>query len=141
MDRGMDRYAIKHLEWYDNIRILIVVICVFIEKCLDLSYIYVTFHNKMKVKVSQSCLTLCNSMDCTVHGNLQARILEWGAIPFSRRSSKPRDRTQVSCIASRFFTSWATRETVQLKDRLFSNWCISFKNIPKDVPVCWVNGQ
>ena len=141
MDRGMDRYAIKHLEWYDNIRILIVVICVFIEKCLDLSYIYVTFHNKMKVKVSQLCLTLCNSMDCTVHGNLQARILEWGAIPFSRRSSKPRDRTQVSCIASRFFTSWATRETVQLKDRLFSNWCISFKNIPKDVPVCWVNGQ
>ena len=82
MDRGMDRYAIKHLEWYDNISILIVVICVFIEKCLDLSYIYVTFHNKMKVKVSQSCLTLCNSMDCTVRGNLQARILEWGAIPF-----------------------------------------------------------
>ena len=36
----------------------------------------------MKVKVSQSCLTLCNSMDCTVRGNLQARILEWGAIPF-----------------------------------------------------------
>ena len=40
----------------------------------------------------------------------QARILEWVAIPFSRESSQPRDRTQVSCIADAFFTSWATRE-------------------------------
>ena len=43
-----------------------------------------------------------------VHGILQARILEWVAFPFSRGSSQPRDRTQVSCIAGRFFTSWAT---------------------------------
>ena len=49
-------------------------------------------------------------MDYTVHGIVQARILEWVAIPFSRGSSQPRDRTQVSCIAGRFFTSWATRE-------------------------------
>ena len=41
---------------------------------------------------------------------LQARILEWVAIPFSRGSSQPRDRIQVSCIADRFFTIWATRE-------------------------------
>ena len=82
-----------------------VVTCVFIEKCLDLSYIYVTLHNKMKVKVTQLCLTLCNPMDYTVHGNLQARILEWGAIHFSRGSSKSRYRTQASCIASGFFTS------------------------------------
>ena len=41
----------------------------------------------------------------TVHGVLQARILQWGAFPFSRRSSQPRDRTQVSCIAGRFFAS------------------------------------
>ena len=46
----------------------------------------------------------------TVHGILQARILEWVAIPFSRGSSQPRDWTQVSCLAGRFFTSWATRE-------------------------------
>ena len=46
-----------------------------------------------------------------VHGILQARILEWGAFPFSRGSSQPRDWTQVSCIAGRFFTSWASRET------------------------------
>ena len=45
-----------------------------------------------------------------VHGILQARILEWVAFPFSRGSSQPRDQTQVSCIAGRFFTSWATRE-------------------------------
>ena len=62
------------------------------------------------VKVAQSCLTLCDPMDCSppgssVHGILQARILEWVAIPFSRESSQPRDRTQVSHIAGGFFTS------------------------------------
>ena len=58
-----------------------------------------------KVKVTQSCLTLCNPMDYTVHGILQASILEWVAFPFSRGSSQPRDQTQVSQIADRFFTS------------------------------------
>ena len=62
------------------------------------------------VKVTQSCLTLCDALDYTVHGILQARILEWVAFPFSRGSSQPRDQTQVSHIAGRFFTSWATRE-------------------------------
>ena len=59
----------------------------------------------LKVKVTQSCLTLCDPMDPTVHGILQARILEWVAFPFSRESSQPRDRTQVSCIAGGFFTN------------------------------------
>ena len=59
----------------------------------------------MKVKVTQLCLTLCNPMDYTVHGILQARILEWLAFPFSRGSSQSRDRTQVSLIAGGFFTS------------------------------------
>ena len=58
-----------------------------------------------EVKVAQSCLTLCDSMDYVVHGILQARILEWLAFPFSRESSQPRDQTQVSRIAGRFFTS------------------------------------
>ena len=62
------------------------------------------------VKVTQSCSTLCNPMDCIVHGILQAWILEWGAFPSSRWSSQLRDQTQVSHIAGRFFTSWATRE-------------------------------
>ena len=63
-----------------------------------------------QVKVTQSCLSLCNPMDYTVHGILQARILEWVAISFSRGSSQTRDRTQVYHIAGRFFTSWAIRE-------------------------------
>ena len=50
-------------------------------------------HFQVKVKVAQSCLTLCNPMDYTVHGILQARILEWVAFPFSRGSSQPRDWT------------------------------------------------
>ena len=67
-------------------------------------------NGKVKVKVAYSCPTLCNPIEYTVHGILQARILEWVAISFSRGSSQPRDRTQVSCIVDRFFTSWATRK-------------------------------
>ena len=73
----------------------------------------------MKMLVAQSCLTLCDSMNCSlpgsfVHGTLQARILEWVATPFSRGSSRPRDQTWVSCIAGRFFTVSATRECSDL---------------------------
>ena len=60
------------------------------------------------MKVAQSCPTLCNPMDFRVHGILQARILEWVAFPFSRGSSQPRNRTQVSHIAGGFFSRWAT---------------------------------
>ena len=54
----------------------------------------------------QLCLTLCDPMDCcppgsSVHGILQARILEWVAMPSSRESSRPRDRTHISCISRR----------------------------------------
>ena len=56
------------------------------------------------------CLTLCDLTDYTVHGILQSRILFQVAFPFSRGSSKPRDRAQVSHIAGRFFATWATRE-------------------------------
>ena len=59
----------------------------------------------MKVKVIQWCPTLCDPMVYTVHGILQARILEWVAFPFSRESSQPRDLIQVSRIAGGFFTS------------------------------------
>ena len=65
---------------------------------------------KRKVKVAQSCPTLWDPRDYTVHGILQARILQWITFPFSRGSPQPRDRTQVSLIAGRFFASWATRE-------------------------------
>ena len=60
---------------------------------------------KVKGKIPQSCLTLCDPMDYTVHRILQARILEWVAIPFSKGSSQPRGRTQVSLTAGRFFTN------------------------------------
>ena len=66
--------------------------------------------NCKKLKVTQSCPTLYDPMDYTVHVILQARILEWVAFPFSRRSSQSRDRTQVSHIAGRFFTNRSTRE-------------------------------
>ena len=65
--------------------------------------------------VAQSCPAVCDPMDfslpgSSVHGILQARILEWVAMPTSRGSSQPRDHTQVSCIAGGFFTIWDTRE-------------------------------
>ena len=60
--------------------------------------------------VTQSCLTLCDPMHYTVHGILQATILEWVALLFSRGSFQPMDPTQVSRIAGGFFTRWATRE-------------------------------
>ena len=62
------------------------------------------------MEVTRSLLTLCDPMDYTVHGILQARILEWVNFPFSKGSSQLRDQTQVSHIAGGFFTSWATRE-------------------------------
>ena len=78
------------------------------------SLLWNLLENLVKVLVAQSCLTLCNPMDCSllgssVHGIVQARILEWVVIPFSRGSSRPRDRTRVSCIVGKFFTVWATQ--------------------------------
>ena len=69
----------------------------------------IMLHVFVCVLVTQWCLTLCDSMDCSppgssVGGILQARILEWVAIAFSRASSQPRDQIQVSRIAGGFFT-------------------------------------
>ena len=69
--------------------------------------------DKVDVKENKSCPVMSislQSMDYTIHGILQARLLEWVAFPFSRGSSQPRDQTQVSCVTGRFLTSWATRE-------------------------------
>ena len=57
----------------------------------EAQWVYKIIIVKMKVKVAQSCPTLCDPMDYTVHGILQARILEWVAVPFSRGSFQPRD--------------------------------------------------
>ena len=72
------------------------------------------------VDVAQLCPTLCDPMDSTVHGILQARVLEWVAVPFSRVSSHPRDWTQISRIAGRFFTSWATGNPNHVPDTVLS---------------------
>ena len=83
--------------------------------------------------VTQSCLTLCGPMDCSppgssVHGILQARILEWVAIPFSREPSRPRDGSRLSRIAGRFFTwveprePWVEGNRIQVTEGLL---CIS----------------
>ena len=71
-------------------------------------FIVCNFKSEVKVKVAQSCLTVTPWTVVVVHGILQARMLEQVAFPFSRASSQPGDRAQVSCIAGRFFTSWAT---------------------------------
>ena len=68
-------------------------------------------------EVAQSCPTLCDPVDCSlpgfsVHGILQARILEWVTISFSSRSSQPRDWTQVFHIGGRHLNLWATREAL-----------------------------
>jgi len=87
--------------------------------CLEPAIIKNAVYRCMKVKceseVAQSCLTLRNPMDCSlpgssVHGVLQARVLEWVAMPSSGGFFQPRDQTQISHIADRFFTSWASRE-------------------------------
>ena len=66
----------------------------------------------IKKCVAQSCLILCDPVDysppgSSVRGILQARTLEWVAIPSSKGSSHPRNQTRVSCIAGRFFSAWA----------------------------------
>ena len=83
---------------------------------------------EVKVKVTQLCPTSCHLIDYTLHGILQARILEWLAIPFSRESFQPRDQTQVSHIAGRFFISWATREAPKLTtyQKKLSLWRVIF---------------
>ena len=83
---------------------------------------------KYKVLVAQSCPTLCDPMNCSLPGSslsmgiLQARMLEWVDISFSRGSFWPRDGTQVSCIAGRFFTIWATREAQYSKEHNTYIW-------------------
>ena len=78
---------------------------------------------KSESEIAQSCPTLCDPMDysppgSSVHGIFQARILEWVALSFSRRSSQLRDWTWVSHIAGRCFTVWATREVQNVQSML-----------------------
>ena len=92
--------------------------CVSYLSCISKQGCFFFFLPLEEVKwseVAQSCLTLCDPMDCSppgssVHGIFQAAVLEWVAIFFSRGTSQPRDRTRVSRTAGKHFTLWATRE-------------------------------
>ena len=93
-------------------------------------YMSIPYTWQVKVLVTQLCPTL------SVHGILQAGILEWVAIPFSGGPSQPRDQTQVSHIAGSFLTIWATREACTLymenQDK-FHFWSHS-----RVIEMCWV---
>ena len=75
-----------------------------------------------QVKVAQSCPTLCDPLDYTAHGILQARILEWVAVPFSRGSSQPRNRTWVSCICRRILYQLSHKGSHPTNMPQFSNF-------------------
>ena len=108
----VDAHRVSYTEWSKS------------EREKQISYTNAYRYNlkkwwKVKVLVIQLCPTLCGLMGyslpgCSVHGILQARILEWAAIPFSRGSSQPRDGIWVSCMAGRFFTIWVSREEFSL---------------------------
>ena len=102
--------------------------CTFMRYPEQKSSSWAALSETVKVLVIQSCLTLCDPMDCSppsssVHGISQARILEWVAIPFSGESSQPRDGTRVSCTAGRFFTIWATGEALVKLWKIVSCCC------------------
>ena len=97
-------------------------------------------YQESESEVTQSCPTLCDPKDCSLpgssaHGIFQARVLEWVAISFSRGSSQPTDRTQVSHIVGRRFTVWATREAPQFRGETMN----SFFNTLFTSPNKWEN--
>ena len=112
----MSLSVLIYIKYYVNDKFMPfwVVIC-HVNKSFTLP-VYPIFYTVLYLRVFSCSLmpgwlfvTPCPS-GSSVHAILQTRILEWVAIPFPRGSPRPRDQTQVSCIASRFFTVWATRE-------------------------------
>ena len=79
----------------------------------------------------------CSPPGSSIHGIFQVRVLEWVAFPFSRGSSWLRDQTQVSQIACRLFTSWATRKA-QMHKKIF--WRISAPVYDKNSPESGIEG-
>ena len=97
----------------------------------------------MCVESFQLCPTLCDPMDCslpgsTVLGILQARILKWVVIPFSRGSSQPRDQTWVTCVAGRFFTIWAIRKAKKKKIPLSPHLRIGLSKKAQILYMLWI---
>ena len=109
------KFSQSHTNWVAEVEFSLHVF-------LILSYIL----SALSVLVAQSRLTLWDPMDCSLPGSsvreiLQARIMEWVAIPFSRRLSWPTNWIQVSCIAGSFFTIWATRALKTISSVQFSS--------------------
>ena len=104
--------------------------------------LYRNFWSEVKSsQVTQSCPTLCDPVDysppgSSVHGILQARILEWVAISFSRGSSWPKDRTQVSHIAGRCFNPWATRKAPE-----YIMWNARLDDAQTGIKIAWKKYQ
>ena len=105
-----------------------------------------TAHINAAAKIPQSRPPLFDPMDyCSVRGILQAGSLGWVAIPFSRGSSRPRNRTSVSCTAGGFFTSWAIREapinqnsgSYFQRNNPFLIWCDSTEHLEQRFINCW----
>ena len=95
------------------------VCCLLVHCTFQISKPYASLY-LLKVKVTQSCLTLCHPMCYTAHGILQARILEWIAFPFCRGSSQPRDLTWVSHIVGKCFSHLSHQGSqTSLTDRLW----------------------
>ena len=100
--------------------------CMYIYVCVCVCvYIYIYIYIYVCMLSLFSCVQLfCDAMDCSppgssVHGILQARILEWVAMPSSRGSSRPRDPTHISCIPGRFLTTSTTWETLLITSVLY----------------------
>ena len=98
---------------------------------LKFFYSFILYWKKVKVLVAQSCPTLCDPMDCSppgssVHGILQAGVLERVAMPSSRGSCWPWDHTWLSHIADKLFTVWATREAHFVLSIVDLQRCVNF---------------
>ena len=99
--------------------------------CITYHFAVYLKHCKSAMSIAQLCPTVCDPTDSSppgfsVHGILQARILEWIAIPFCRGSSQPRDQTGVSHVAGRFFIVWANREAPKSATLQFFKKCDQF---------------
>ena len=130
----MERLIIKRRSNMEKIHIQYPVQLKMLNLAQKHAYIYIYMYVYLCVLITQSCPTLYDPMNCSlpgssVHGILQARIQEWVVISFPRGSSRPRDRTWISNIAGRFFTTEPPGKpyiyictTVQLLKRKVLQW-------------------
>ena len=116
-------------------------VCIHKAKSWNLVWVVLIYSPNKSIEseseVAQMCPTLCDPMDCSLPGSslnriLQARVLEWVAISFSRGSCQPRDQTRVSRIPGRHCNLWATREAqVPVKCQTMENARVSVQQLVK----------